>query len=218
VRNEIKIPINREFRLHFDQWKDFDNKIIKPHEDRYINSIYYDDDNFITAQNNLSGISERRKYRIRWYGEDIKNFKYEVKLKKNNFGKKIYLNSEKSFNKLDLFSFKNKYFEKKENQFFLNYINNFNLKPKLKINYLRSYFLYNGKIRITYDKNINYHLANNFKIGKEKIEDFMDVIEFKFKPENIGLAQDLIQKSKFVPKRFSKYLRGLYMFGVANYL
>ena len=100
----------------------------------------------------------------------------------------------------------------------MNYINNFNLKPKLKINYLRSYFLYNGKIRITYDKNINYHLANNFKIGKEKIEDFMDVIEFKFKPENIGLAQDLIQKSKFVPKRFSKYLRGLYMFGVANYL
>ena len=97
-------------------------------------------------------------------------------------------------------------------------IDNFNLKPKLKINYLRSYFLYNGKIRITYDKNINYNLVNNFKIGKEKIEDFMDVIEFKFKPENIGLAQKLIQKSKFVPKRFSKYLIGLYLFGVANYL
>ena len=183
-----------------------------------INSIYYDDDDFITAKNNLSGISERRKYRIRWYGEDQNNFRYEVKLKKNNFGKKIYLNSEKSFNNMDLFSFKNKIFERKENNFFLSYIDNFNLKPKLKINYLRSYFLYNEKIRITYDKNINYNLVNNFKIGKENIKDFMDVIEFKFKPENIGLAQELIQKSKFVPKRFSKYLRGLHIFGVANYI
>ena len=180
MRNEIKIPINRDIRKDFDQWKDFDTKIFRHHKDRYINSIYYDDDDFITAKNNLSGISERRKYRIRWYGEDQNNFRYEVKLKKNNFGKKIYLNSEKSFNNMDLFSFKNKIFERKENNFFLSYIDNFNLKPKLKINYLRSYFLYNEKIRITYDKNINYNLVNNFKIGKENIKDFMDVIEFKF--------------------------------------
>ena len=89
MRNEIKIPINRDFRLHFDQWKDFDTKIFRHHKDRYINSIYYDDDDFITAKNNLSGISERRKYRIRWYGEDQNNFRYEVKLKKIILGKKF---------------------------------------------------------------------------------------------------------------------------------
>lgn len=218
MRNEIKIPIKKEFKLHFDQWKDFEVKVLRPYKDRYINSIYYDDDNFITAYDNLAGISDRRKYRIRWYGENKKNFKYEIKVKKNNYGKKISLNSKKSLDKLDLYSFKNQFFTLNENKFFLNYVENFNLKPRLKVNYLRSYFLYNGKIRITYDRDINYKLINNLKLEKEKVDDYMDVIELKFEPKNIDLAKELIQKSEFVPKRFSKYLRGLYMFGVANYL
>ena len=67
MRNEIKIPVNKDFNLYFDHWKDFQNKISRTYKDRLINSIYYDDENFTTAQNNLSGISNRRKYRIRWY-------------------------------------------------------------------------------------------------------------------------------------------------------
>ena len=46
----------------------------------------------------------------------------------------------------------------------------------------------------------------------------MSVIEIKFMPENYNLALKLLNDSNFVPKRFSKYLRGLYLFGVANYL
>ena len=46
----------------------------------------------------------------------------------------------------------------------------------------------------------------------------MNVIEIKFEPENKILALDLIKDSKFIPKRFSKYLRGLYLSGIANYI
>ena len=46
----------------------------------------------------------------------------------------------------------------------------------------------------------------------------MNVIEIKFSPENTKLALELIKDSKFVPKRFSKYLRGLYLMGIANYI
>lgn len=219
MRNEIKIPVDKNFVLNFENWKDFKNKISKPYENRFVNSIYFDDDNFVTAQNNLSGISERKKYRIRWYNDELNKFTYEVKIKKNSFGKKINLNSKVSDPKiLDLFSFKNKFFHKNENKFFLNYVDNINLKPKLKINYLRSYLLFNGKVRITFDQKINYKLINNFGSTKEKINDHMNVIEIKYKPEDAQMAFDLIKDSKFIPKRFSKYLRGLHLSGIANYI
>ena len=219
MRNEIKIPVDKNFVLSFENWKDFKNKISKPYENRFVNSIYFDDDNFVTAQNNLSGISERKKYRIRWYNNELNNFTYEIKIKKNNFGKKINLDSKVTNHKiLDLFSFKNKFFHKNENKFFLNYVDNINLKPKLKINYLRSYLLFNGKVRITFDQKINYKLINNFGSMKEKIDDHMNVIEIKYKPEDAHMAFDLIKDSKFIPKRFSKYLRGLHLSGIANYI
>ena len=218
MRSEIKIPVSRNFNLHFDYWKDFQNRISRPYKDRFINSIYYDDDNFTTAQNNLSGISNRRKYRIRWYGSEFKKFFYEIKIKRNNLGKKISLKTNQ--NEIDLenlYSFKNRYLNKKENKFFLEYVDSFSLKPQLKVSYLRSYYLYEGKVRITFDQNINYSLANRFN-KVDKINDLMSVIEIKFLPENYNLVLKLLKNSKFITKRFSKYLRGLYLSGIANYL
>jgi len=84
MRNEIKIPINKNFDLYFYNWKDFKHKITRPFNDRTINTIYYDTDNYITAQDNLAGISKRSKYRVRWYDNENKNFNYEIKIKKNN--------------------------------------------------------------------------------------------------------------------------------------
>jgi len=55
--------------------------------DRWINSIYMDDVAFNSLQENLSGISKRNKYRIRWYGftlSEIENPTLEIKIK-NNF-------------------------------------------------------------------------------------------------------------------------------------
>ena len=219
MRSEIKIPINKNFDLYFQNWKDFKNKITKQHNDRVINNIYYDTDNFMTAQNNLIGISRRSKYRIRWYNEDNNNFNYEIKIKKNNVGTKIILKSDKNLTNFDdLFSYKNNFFMKKENKYFLNYVNSLDLKPKLKVNYLRSYFLYNNKIRITYDRKINYQLIDRLDIKKNITNDFMNVVEIKFNPDDFNVAANLVKNSKFIPKRFSKYLRGLYLSGLANYI
>ena len=219
MRSEIKIPLNEKFNLYFNQWKDYENKVSKVYNDRFINSIYYDDENYCTAQDNLAGITNRRKYRIRWYGSEFKNFIYEIKIKKNNLGEKISLRSSQSLEKIqNLFSFNNDFLKKEENKFFLHYINNFNLVPRVKIKYLRSYFIYKNKIRITYDRDINYELLNNSDSIKDYANDFMNVIELKFHPNDNLLALELIKNSKLVPKRFSKYLRGLYLLGVANYL
>ena len=219
MRSEIKIPLNEKFNLYFNQWKDYENKVSKVYSDRLINSIYYDDENYCTAQDNLAGITNRRKYRIRWYGSEFKDFIYEIKVKKNNLGEKISLRSSQSLVKIqNLFSFNNDFLKKEENKFFLPYINNFNLVPQVKIKYLRSYFVYKNKIRITYDRDINYELLKNSNSIKDYVNDFMNVIELKFNPNDNLLALELIKNSKLVPKRFSKYLRGLYLLGVANYL
>ena len=219
MRNEIKIPLSENFNLYFSQWANFEKKFSKPYKDRHIHSIYFDDEYYGSAQDNLSGISNRRKYRLRWYNEKYDDVTYEIKIKKNNLGKKISLKS-KIYQKdiEDLFSFKNKFLREEKNNFFLEHVQNLDLKPKLKVDYLRSYFLYKGKIRITYDKKINYKLFNKFSISNLKIDDSMNVIEIKFEPHNINLALELIRDSELLPKRFSKYLRGLHLFGIANYL
>lgn len=219
MRSEVKIPLNEESGMYFNIWKDYENKVQKIYNDRLINTIYYDDENYCTAQDNLSGISSRQKYRIRWYDSNFKEFIYEIKIKKNNLGEKISLKSDQSLTKIqNLFSFKNYFLNKKENKFFLNYVNNFNLVPQMKVNYLRSYFIYKNKIRITYDRNINYELLKSSNLTKDYANDFMNVVELKFNPNDNLLALELIKNSKFIPKRFSKYLRGLYLLGVANYL
>ena len=219
MRSEVKIPLNEESGMYFNIWKDYENKVQKIYNDRLINTIYYDDENYSTAQDNLAGISNRQKYRIRWYDSNFKEFIYEIKIKKNNLGKKISLKSDQSLTKIqNLFSFNNYFLNKKENKFFLNYVNNFNLVPQMKVNYLRSYFIYKNKIRITYDRNINYELLKSSNLTKDYANDFMNVVELKFNPNDNLLALELIKNSKFIPKRFSKYLRGLYLLGVANYL
>lgn len=219
MRREIKIPINSNLENYFDNWVNFKIKTSKHHNDRLINSIYFDSEDFITAQDNLAGISGRKKYRIRWYNNDDKNINYEIKLKKNNLGQKYSLNSNVKIENLnDLFSIKNEFLKKKENDFFLNKLGLKDLKPKLKIAYLRSYYLYKRKIRITFDKKISYELLNQRSSSKDKFDDHMNVIELKFELKDSDLALELIKESNFVPKRFSKYLRGLHLFGIANYI
>ena len=83
MRNEIKIPINKNFDLYFQNWKDFRNKITRPYKDRIINSVYYDTENFNSAKDNLAGISKRRKYRIRWYDNNDNIFNYEIRFTRN---------------------------------------------------------------------------------------------------------------------------------------
>ena len=66
--------------------------IKKLYDNRVINNIYLDDLNFKFFKDNIDGISDRIKIRIRWYGEtfgEIKNSKLEFKIKQNTLGKKI---------------------------------------------------------------------------------------------------------------------------------
>ena len=56
------------------------------YQDREVNSIYFDDQNYSAIKQNIESVSSKKKYRLRWYGNlnNITNSVFEVK-KKNGF-------------------------------------------------------------------------------------------------------------------------------------
>ena len=219
MRKELKIPIHKNNILIFKSWIDLIKNCRHEYDDRIVSSIYYDTEKFQSAQDNLDGISERKKYRLRWYNADTKNIVYEIKIKKNNLGKKIIYKTNSDFKDMqNFFSFTNKNLKSEKGHKLLENINHFDLKPKIEISYLRSYYIFKNKVRITFDRNLNYKLLEKLITNKKKLSDNICVIEIKFEEKDNLIAKEIIDNSLFVPKRFSKYLRGLYFFGKSIYI
>ena len=66
------------------------SRFIEIFKERDINNIYMDTLNYDIFKENIDGLSNRNKLRIRWYGEKYGNIKgnLEIKSKKGNVGKK----------------------------------------------------------------------------------------------------------------------------------
>ena len=70
------------------------------HTSRFINSIYFDTNNLDCINDNLDGTNIRKKFRVRWYGNNksLNNPNLEIKYKKNfESYKKIYLQVRVNF-------------------------------------------------------------------------------------------------------------------------
>mgnify|MGYP000282770244 FL=1 len=70
----------------------FKNNFKKIYKKRFINNIYYDTYNYDLLSHNIEGLSERKKIRIRWYGETFGLSKKTIELKI----KSEFLNTKKS--------------------------------------------------------------------------------------------------------------------------
>ena len=125
---------------------------------RKVNSVYFDTSKYSSIRQNLDGVSEKKKIRIRWYGNKdiITNPVIEIKSKKGFETKKESIKI-KELHKVKLFDLK----KIKENL-------NTKLKSKKTVNpvltthYKREYFIsLNGKIRATVDYNLQSIFLNN---------------------------------------------------------
>ena len=69
-RYERKFVVNN---FTFEQVEDFILKnsflFSEIYNKRQINNIYFDDLQFSAYHQNIEGLSERKKYRLRWYGD-----------------------------------------------------------------------------------------------------------------------------------------------------
>ena len=214
-RKELKFVISDHDLLKFNRWLFSKKKIIPIFETRKINSIYYDEINLQSAIDNLSGIEERKKYRIRWYGDnDISKINFELKQKINQYSKKITLKTDFLLSEINIQNFfnLNSPFVNRYKELIIKLIKSKYLEPTLDISYSRSYYIYND-IRLTFDKNIKYKLLKTNEIR----EDMSNILEIKFHEKKIDLVKNLLNDFDFEISRNSKYLKGLYYFDIIDY-
>ena len=132
-----------------------------------IRSLYFDDYNDTCLKQVINGISERYKYRIRFYNNNVEYIVLEKKYKINNMTKKISCELTKE-QVLDIINNRNIFVSKSNpkvlNEFYLMILTR-GLKPKVIIDYDRIPYVYDaGMVRITIDYNIScsYDILNFF--------------------------------------------------------
>ena len=125
---------------------------------RDVNSVYFDTYNYTSIRQNLDGVSNKKKIRIRWYGKKNKmiNPMIEIKSKKGFETKKENIKIKEldniELNNLD--KIKNKLNKKLKSKK--------NITPILSTHYEREYLIsLNGKIRATVDYNLKSIFLNN---------------------------------------------------------
>ena len=184
----------------------------KQYDNRYVNSLYYDNFDRDLYNYNLFGISKRKKYRLRWYGNIYgeHNFFFEIKKKENELGfKEIFKINNLDINRYTQLSYICNKIKDKLNSIEKNNFSFFD-KPTILVRYLREYYInWNKNIRVTIDNNIEgYDLINqknlNLKIQRRILN--QSVLEIKFE-ENAIKEVELFLKDFFILRtKNSKYV------------
>lgn len=212
-RYERKYLINYNYLQNFISSlysKNFSQKFPK----RKINNIYFDNYDFTSLNENLDGLSIRKKYRIRWYGETFEKSKKIIEIKMKN----EFLNKKKSYSipnlqlksLRDIFQFHSKLVSvlfNSKNLSFYRYLNS--KRPTLFNRYERLYFENPiNNTRITIDSKLEYFSP----VTKMKFKEKYIVVEAKYNNEK--LFQNNF-KNLFLT-RYSKYVKGTLQTSVHN--
>ena len=195
-----------KYVLRQDEWQKLQQVLLEhpasfqtAFPDRIVNNIYLDTNELETCNDNLAGISDRKKFRIRWYGEkeDFDNAVLEIKIKNNALGRKEFV-------KIDWNG------EKLSNQI---HKNHGGLVPVLQNQYLRSYYInWEENFRLTVDRRIKYKPTNHY-FSADYSDAFNDehiIVELKFKAEDFALHKEISHYLPFRPTKHSKYVTGIF--------
>lgn len=193
----------------------FFNEIFK---ERFINNIYLDTPDYTYYFDNIAGKTNRKKVRVRWYGDlegEIKNPVLEFKIKNGLTGDKISFELEpfildKNFNleKLHLVFAKSKLPG-------WAMIELAPLVPSLLNRYYRKYFLSVDKLfRLTLDSGLQYGYigTNNNSLLWFKTDEKNIVVELKYFPIHDDQACIIANHFPFRLSRNSKYVNGIQAF------
>lgn len=216
-RREIKIYIPESLKKYFINWLSSKFGIIKSYPRRTIHSLYFDTNNYNSALDNIIGISKRKKYRFRWYGDssdtfgnfEIKNknnllskketYQLNIKVKNIDFNRMLDLNS-KEFNAL------NEKLKKK--------IIGLKLFPNLFIEYDRLYYKFHN-LDLTLDSNLCF--SQYGRLEKKTIKRYL-IFEIKFNIKFENEINLLLNNCNLSISRSSKYLQGLDHLNKFHYL
>ena len=189
----------------------------KHHPKRRVNSIYFDTSNYASIRENLDGVSNKKKIRLRWYGntDRITNPILEIKSKKGLETKKENI----KISELDNLIFRSlKNLEIIQNKINERIKTKKTIYPILTTNYDREYYIsYNDKIRATVDYNLKSRFLKNLT-QMDIIKNFTKVciLELKYPIKSDQYVRSnlkhitlrLSKNSKFINSAFEipKYL------------
>ena len=184
---------------------------------RFVNNIYLDTPDYRFYLDNVSGKSERKKIRVRWYGElfgEIYKPVLEFKIKKGYLGRKLHFNLS-PFSLNEDFSLQSllAVFERSELPGWV--IEELTgLEPTLLNSYRRKYFLsFNKYFRITLDDRLKYTKIerNNNTFAEGSINNRDVVVELKYDENKDHMAFTVSNHFSFRLSRNSKYVNGVEM-------
>lgn len=194
-------------------------------ETRFINNIYFDSLTKKSFFDNVDGVADRTKYRIRWYGElfgFIENPILEVKIKKGLLGtKELYslpsFTLDKNFNNNTMSELLESATElpehRRELMSFLN--------PMLLNRYKRKYFSSTfDDFRATIDSEMEYYsISEGFNNFMDKtFDDTSTILELKYDPDKDVVAERITKEFPFRLTKSSKYTTGISALTKSNLL
>jgi len=173
--------------------------------DRSIHNIYFDTPHLACLNDNLGGVNVRKKYRVRWYGDDIRNIvnpTLEIKYKENELGGKTQLDVP-NFSLSDLQNLQQAVNQLVPQQH--------TLQPVLLNSYRRSYWgTSDQKFRMTVDSHLQFHsLLHSRRFFNYVHRDSATIVELKYEQED---DHELSRITRFLPFRLSKnskYVNGV---------
>lgn len=171
---------------------------------RQVNNFYLDTVNHDYFYQNMDGISRRRKFRYRWYGNtnDTNGGQLETKHKDNELGWKDTLQVKndviKSLNNVS------KHFKSLA-------LTTAELSPQLYNNYQRFYFLSSdGHFRLTIDHDQCFSLPFDFADPPSILHpDPTLVLELKFNEQYQKESENITRDLPFLRTKNSKYATGM---------
>ena len=182
---------------------------------RFVNNIYFDDQSFRFYFENIDGVCERMKMRIRWYGnlkDRIKKPVLELKQKHGLTGTKSFFRMP-SFNLSDIYQpgflsslFKKANLDMRKKNLILS------LKPTLINRYQRKYFLsLDQKFRLTIDDHLEYFpVSSPEQLSSGGLKDSLNkIMELKYSPIYQLESANITQEFPFRVIKNSKYVRGV---------
>lgn len=184
---------------------------------RQINNIYCDTAGLKYYYDNIDGVAQRKKVRVRWYGNTLglaQRPKLEYKLKDGLVGDKWVFDCEdfKIDNHFDSHKFHKQLIAaefpatiKEDLQI---------LRPTLLNYYTRTYFQSaDQKFRLTLDENLNYkginHACGTLSTISKSSPSNHFVVELKYNPELDKVANRISKQFSFRLSKSSKYVSGI---------
>ena len=225
-RYEIKFSLDEIAYAEAMGWLQVNTHATKKFENRYVNSLYFDNPSYSSVRDNITGLSDRSKYRLRWYNSthspnDVISPSFEQKIRKGRLGRKEITpltNLNENFVSLPLHQIESdiRLELQKTNVLFDDYYTSV-----LAVKYLREYFEDNEGLRITLDSKIQFLYVDGMTSRLSdcpKLYNRRYVMELKFDIKLKDYVSVLLKSLNMSPTRHSKYLIGLSKFGSILYI